>query len=52
MKDEEHLSPLERAALEEKRYRRSRIISAITFGAFWILLILGTLLIGYLKGFI
>jgi hypothetical protein len=52
MKDDEHLTILEKAALEEKRYRRSRIIDSVIFGAYWILLIVGMLLIGYLKGFI
>lgn len=45
MKDEEHLSILEKVALDEKRYRRSRIISTITFIAFGVLLIIGTLVV-------
>ena len=52
MKDEEYLTPLERAALEEKRYRKSQIIHGVSAGAFWILLIIGLLIIGHLKGFI
>lgn len=45
MKDEEHLSILEKVALEEKRYHRSRIISALTFIAFGVLLIIVTLVV-------
>ena len=45
MKDEEHLSILEKVALDEKRYRTSRRISAITFIAFGVLLIIGTLVV-------
>ena len=45
MKDEEHLSIFEKAPLEEKRYRRSRIISAIKFMVFGVLLIIVTLVV-------
>lgn len=43
--NEEHLSIIEKAALGEKRYRKSRIISAIKFMAFGVLLIIVTLVV-------
>lgn len=51
MKDEEYLSPLERAALYQKRYRRWKTMQLIG-NIFVLLLIIGLLIIGHLKGFI
>lgn len=51
MKDEKYLTPLERVARDEKRYRRWKI-KQFTGTIFVLLLIIGLLIIGYLKGFI
>ena len=50
MKDEEYLSPLERVARDEKRYRRWEIRQHIAT-ILALLIIAGLLIIGIIKGF-